>query len=76
MNSFVEAVETFETAATWLSDEDAPALMALRMAAEELDNNGVQAALLNTFGVHYRSLMKKRPATLSEPDELDALLDG
>ena len=76
MKDFTEAVEKFEEAAYWLSDEDAPALMALRMAAAELDMTGVQAALLNTFGVHYRNLMKKRPAAPSIPDELDELLDG
>ncbi len=76
MKSFTEAVEEFVEAADWLGPEDMPAVTALEQAAYELDSNGVQAALLNTFGLTYRNLMKKRPSAQSEVNELDDLLDG
>lgn len=75
-NTFTEAVEAFVEAADWLTDEDAPAVMAMKGAAAELDANGVQASLIAAYGVHYRSLLKKRPADIGDVDELDQLLDG
>lgn len=77
METFVESVERFLKEADWLDETDAPMITALRQAAVELDTNGVQAALLNTFGVTYRTLLKKREsASEGTVDPLDALLDG
>lgn len=74
MKTFQQAVEDFIAVADWLTDEDLPAIVALQQAAKELDTNGVQAALLNTYGVTYRSLMKKRNG-LDQPDEDDLFLE-
>lgn len=74
MGTFETATETFLLQATWLGDDDLPAVVALREAAKELDSNGVQAALLNTYGVTYRNLMKRRAGTDYEVDPLEALL--
>jgi hypothetical protein len=60
LKTFTESVEEFKKAWTdKLGPEDAPMVTALEQAAAELDSNGVQAALLNTFGVTYRTLLKK-----------------
>lgn len=58
LKTFSESVEEFLEAAYWITPQDAPMVTALRKAAEELDTNGVQAALLNTYGVTYRTLLK------------------
>lgn len=74
MSSFTKAVETFKKSAKeWLTDEDAPALVALEASAKALDVE-VTAALLNAYGTTYRSLLKKKPAQTEEADELSKLL--
>lgn len=75
MKSFSESVETFLKAADWLSDADQPMITALEQAAAELDSNGVQAALLNTFGVTYRTLLKKAGSQEVDPSGDAAFLD-
>ena len=73
---YTEAVEAFITSAEgWLSDEDLPAVAALRGAAIALDTEGTSAALLNAYGLMYRSLLKRKPANADAPeDELELLL--
>lgn len=77
MKSFVESTEAFLEQAKWLTDVDLPMTTSLRQAAAELDANGVQAALLNTYGVTYRALLKRAgdKGIEVDPDEdfLDAL---
>lgn len=75
MKVWSESVETFLEAATWLGEEDAPMVAALKAVAEKLDEE-VQAAMVNQFGVTYRTLMKKKEGDGSEVDPLDALLNG
>ena len=60
MDSFMESVERFLKAADWLDETDQPMITALQQTALQLDSDTVQAALLNTFGVTYRTLLKKR----------------
>jgi hypothetical protein len=74
LGEFQKAVETFIKAADWLTDVDEPMITALREAAAELDSNGVQAALLNTYGVTYRTLLKGKQSDGSSED--DDYLDG
>lgn len=73
-STFTEAVDTYLTQADYLTDDDLPAIIALKKAAKELDANGVQAALLNTFGVTLRSLQKRKHAESGEPDEAERFL--
>ena len=70
---FRQAVEAFIDANDF-GPMDMPMVTALRKAAEELDTNGVQSALLNTFGVTYRTLLKEREEAAADP--LEALLSG
>lgn len=75
MKTFTVSVEVFLKSAVWLDDTDLPMVTALQQAALELDTNGVQAALLNTYGVTYRTLLKK--ASQSESfDEDEDFLNG
>lgn len=60
MVSLTESVETFLKEATWLTDVDQPMVTLLRGLAAEIDSNGMSAALANTLGVTYRSLLKSR----------------
>jgi hypothetical protein len=60
LDTFEKSVERFLEAADWLDETDQPMITALKQAAQTLDSEGVQAALLNTFGVTYRTLLKKR----------------
>ena len=75
MQTFTEAVEDFLQTAHWLTDADKPAIVSLQQAAKELDTNGVQAALLNTYGVTYRSLLKRAGKDMDE-DEDENFLDS
>lgn len=75
MKTFSESVDDFLEAAYWLSPQDAPMVTALRQAAAELDANGVQAALLNTFGVTYRTLLKGASST-EEATEAEEFLNS
>jgi hypothetical protein len=74
--SFTESVDTFLEGATWLTDVDIPMVTALQKAAEELDSNGVQAALLNTFGVTYRTLLKRAGDSHGPVSEEEEFLNG
>lgn len=58
--TFTEAVDAYLTHAGYLTDEDLPLIIALKRCAKELDADGVQAALLNVFGVTYRTLAKRK----------------
>lgn len=72
--TFVNAVTEFlNSAEPWLSPEDAPAVAALQAAARELDKE-VTSALLNSYGLMYRSLLKRKPTRPAEVDELERLL--
>lgn len=75
MKSFTEATADFIASATWLTDADLPAVVSLQQAAKELDTNGVQAALLNTYGVNYRYLMKRNGAD-NDADEAEDFLNS
>lgn len=75
MTTFVKAVETFKkSAASWLTDEDSPAVAALEASAKELDKE-VTGALLNAYGLTYRNLLKRKPGDAEDGgDELDSLI--
>lgn len=72
--TFSEAVDTYLSQADYLTDDDLPAIIALKEAARELDTTGVQAALLNTFGVTLRSLQKRKQNDTGIADEAEAFL--
>lgn len=70
--SFTQTVEDFESASTWLSDEDQPAVTTLYALAEELDGDGpLVPALVAQFGLTYRSLLKRAP--VGDAPEVDPL---
>ena len=72
--SLTDATETFlADAESWLTDADAPAVASLRMMAKALDAE-YSAALSNSYGLTYRSLLKRQPAEVPEVDPLEALL--
>lgn len=75
MSTFTKAVETFKEAAKeWLSEEDSPALVSLEKAAAALDKE-ITPALLSSFNLTYRALLKRKPTDTTEGgDELDALI--
>jgi len=75
-STFTEAVDAFlDASKEWLTDLDAPAVVALRQIAITLDEEGVTAALANTFGVTYRHLRDSRGA-LEEVSEAEDFLNG
>ena len=74
--TFTEAVETFLDAAdSWLADEDAPTVAALRGAAKVLDSE-VTASMLSAYRLLLLALSKRKPETTAEEDELGKLLGG
>lgn len=75
MTTFTSAVETFrKSAAAWLTDEDTPALVSLEKAAAELDKE-ISPALLSSFNLTYRALLKRKPdADTEDGDELDDII--
>jgi hypothetical protein len=76
IQTFAEAVETFLLASdSWLTDEDAPAVAALRASALQLDVE-LTGALLAQHGLIYRSLLRRKPATPPTVDPLEALLSA
>lgn len=75
MKTFTQAVEDFLEAADWLTDVDQPAVVSLQQAAAELDSAGVQAALLNTYGITYRQLLKRAGRT-DAVDEAEDFLNS
>lgn len=76
IKTFTEAVEAYLANADYLTDDDLPMVTALRQAARELDSSGVQAALLNVFGVTYRTLQKRRGIDNGPVSEAEAFLEG
>lgn len=70
---FAESVEEFLASATWLGAEHAPAVIALRALAIELDRE-VTAALVAQFGLLHRSLLKEKPKSVVDTDPLAELL--
>ncbi len=72
--TFASAVEEFEGASPWLGPEHAPAVVALRVMAAELDKGDMAPALLGQFGLAFRALRKERPAETSK-DPLAAALE-
>ena len=71
--SFVESTEKFLAAATWLSDEDAPAVQGLRAAADDLDK-ALNPPLLAQYRLFYSGLLKKAPQGEGNADPLEGLL--
>lgn len=74
--TFTAATDRFLAAAPWLTDEHAPAVIALRMLALELDTGKFQAATVSQYGLTYRSLLKAKPADTGPVDGLEAFLAG
>lgn len=76
MDSFKEAVTTFEQQAEWLGGADLPALVTLRRIADELDDGNMSPALLSQFGLTFRDLRKREPTGEGSSDELEAALQS
>jgi hypothetical protein len=74
--TFTEAVDAYLTHADYLTDDDLPMVIALKRCAADLDANGVQAALLNVFGVTYRTLAKRKGDATGPVSEGEAFLDA
>jgi hypothetical protein len=67
---FANAVRKFKRdAADWLTDEDAPAVIALEVMAAELDGGNLSPALLGQYGLAYRSLLKRKPVGDASADD-------
>lgn len=71
--TFTEAVLQFIRTSPWLSDVDEPAVVALLAMAAELDN-AMTPALLAQYGLTYRNLLSRAPASPDDQDELAKLL--
>ena len=73
--SLSQATEKFtKSAESWLTDADAPAVASLRLMAKQLDKE-YNAALSNSYGLTYRSLLKRAPEEIEEEiDPLDELI--
>lgn len=72
--TFTSAVKDFEDASPWLGPEHAPAVVALRAMAAQLDAGDMAPALLGQFGLAFRALRKERPVE-STVDPLAAALE-
>lgn len=72
--TFTSAVKDFEDASPWLGPEHAPAVVALRAMALQLDGGDMAPALLGQFGLAFRALRKERPVE-SAVDPLAAALE-
>ncbi len=57
----VAACQRFLDSASYLGDEDAPAVAALLALAEQIDAEPFQAATFSQYGLTYRSLLKRKP---------------
>lgn len=73
--TFDEAVSAFEDASPWLGPQHAPAVVALRAMAHQLDDGDMAPALLGQFGLCFRALAKERP-TEAPRDPLEAALSA
>ncbi len=72
-NAFMEETLKFVSTATWLNDEDGPAVIALLAMAAELDEK-INPPLIAQYGLTYRNLLKRKPQSAEEVDELAKLL--
>ena len=72
-NTFYESTLKFVAGATWLTDEDDPAVVALFAMAKELDDK-LNPPLVAQYGLTYRNLLKRKPGQTEEVDELAKLL--
>lgn len=75
MESFTEGVNQFVRTLN-VTAELKPMIVALQHAAEELDTNGVNAALLNVFGTTYRTILKQVGTGTDGPTEAEQFLDS
>lgn len=72
-NTFLSATLDFIHSATWLTDEDNPAIVSLIAMARELDDR-LNPPLVAQYGLTYRNLLKRKPGTEDDTDELGKLL--
>jgi hypothetical protein len=72
-NTFTAATLEFIHSATWLTDEDNPAIVSLIAMARELDDR-LNPPLVAQYGLTYRNLLKRKPGNEDAPDELGKLL--
>lgn len=72
-NTFTNETLKFIASANWLTDEDGPAVVALLAMAGDLDQK-LNPPLIAQYGLTYRNLLKRKPGSASEPDELGKLL--
>ena len=71
--TFTDAVLTFISNSSWLTEVDEPAIVALLAMAAELDR-AMTPALLAQYGLTYRNLLSRAPAGADEQDDLAKLL--
>ena len=72
-NAFMTETLKFISTASWLTDEDGPAVISLLAMAEELDQK-INPPLVAQYGLTYRNLLKRKPQAQDEGDELAKLL--
>jgi hypothetical protein len=76
VKTFTKAVEEFlKDAESWVSPEDFPAVVALQHMAAQLDKE-ITGPILAQYGLAYRNLLKRKPATAPVEDELQRLLNA
>lgn len=76
---YEKEVKKFIKVADWLTEADSLGVLHLRTIAKSLDkqlweDECVQSALANTFGVTLRALESRRPKAEVKDDEEDGLL--
>jgi hypothetical protein len=76
--SMVSETNAFiRSAKGWLTDDDGPALQALKMLAKAADSEdkagGVRGATMGQYGLTYRNLLTRKPAAEPAPDDEDDL---
>lgn len=76
MESFQGAVETFVGEASYLGDQDLPAIVTLRRIAAQLDEGEMSPALISQFGLTFRDLRKREPKGEPPADELEQALNN
>lgn len=76
LKTYSKAVDDFlRASSSWLKPEDAPAIATLQNMALELDE-GATPAMVSTFGLTYRSLLKRAPGAAAEVDPVDDIIAG
>lgn len=68
-----ESTLKFIAGATWLTDEDDPAVVMLLAMAREIDEK-LNPPLAAQYGLTYRNLLKRKPGADQEVDKLAELL--